>query len=118
VGFTVLQEELKFCGKRGLDEPIRLSGKELGAALGHAVIWRLAGALVEVTEGAVVSWTSVWDAAGMFLTFRMMQSSGVDLWDFGYLECAPAEGNSTQSEGKFFGGLGKRADGCRGEVVF
>jgi hypothetical protein len=56
----------------------------------------------------------------MFLTFRMVQSSEGDLWDFAYLECAPAVGNSTQTEGQFFGGLPAKQteDGRQGELVF
>jgi hypothetical protein len=55
----------------------------------------------------------------MFLTFRMVQSSEGDLWDFAYLECAPAVGNSTQTEGQFFGGLPAKQteDGQQGELV-
>jgi hypothetical protein len=63
VGFTVLQEGLRFWEKSGLDGPIWLVGKELGAELERAVIRELAGLLAEVTEGAAVSGTGVWAAA-------------------------------------------------------
>ena len=72
--------------------------------------------LAEVAEGAAVSGTGVWAAAVMFFTIRMVQSSEGDLWDFAYLECAPAVGNSTQTEGQFFRGLPAKqtGDGRRG----
>ena len=82
MGFTVLQEGLHFWEKSGLDGPIWLKGKELGAKLECAAAWvSLAMVLAEVAEGAVVSCTVVCAAAAaraaravamMFLAFRTM----------------------------------------------
>jgi len=61
VGFTVLQDDLSFEGKRGAEGSIWLKEKELGAKLECAAAWvSVAMVLAEVAEGAVVNWTCVW----------------------------------------------------------
>jgi len=85
VGFTVLQEGLRFLEKERIGGTYLAEGKRVRGKLESAAAWvSVAMVLAEVAEGAVVSCTVVCAAAAaraaraaamMFHTFRMVQGS-------------------------------------------